>query len=294
MKQHFREGFRFLGLSEEESRYDDANYIILPVPYDGTTSYNSGTRNGPRAIIEASMQVELFDGQTGIDATENAVIHTMNEIEPIYSSPKDMVERIKDACKEIDEEKFIITLGGEHTISLGPILALKEKNKEFSVLQIDAHADLRKEYEGTEYNHACVMRRIHEKGIPFVSLGIRSLCKEEQDYIKDNKLEDNTIYGWELDNLDFDSIISKLGENVYITIDIDGFDPSVFPGTGTIEPGGLLWYQFLKLFKNLCEVRNIIGFDLVETIPTPPIHTCEYTAAKLIYKMISFMEVSKT
>jgi agmatinase len=291
----FRDRSRFLGLTEAESSYENSDYVILPVPYDGTASFTGGSREGPHAIIDASIQMEYYDAEYEFDASQKTVIHTLPELEPDYSSPEKMVELIENVCRTLlQEKKFPITLGGEHTVSLGAIRALYEQGKKFSVLQIDAHSDLRHEYEGTIYSHACVMRRVHDLGIPFVQVGIRAVSEVEHQFIKEENLS-TEFYQWNLDSNGFNPelMVKELTEDVYITIDVDGFDPSVFPGTGTPEPGGLSWQQGIALLKEVVKHKNIIGFDVVETIPTPAFHVSEFTAARLVYKIITLLEAKK-
>lgn len=292
--EYLRPGLRFLGLPEDECAYDRAKYAILPVPYDSTTSYNGGTRLGPRAVIEASTQVELFDAQFGFDASARAAVHTLNELDPDLSSPERTVERCTAVARRlVDDGKFVITLGGEHTVSLGAIRALNEcgRHGRFSVLQIDAHADLRAEYEGTPYSHACVMRRVHEMGLPGVGVGVRAVSEEEHDFMRSAGLPAD-FHAWNLRDgrLPVEAILDRLGESVYVTVDVDGFDPAVFPGTGTPEPGGIGWWPFIDLFRALARSRRVIGFDVVEVAPTPPYRACEFAAARLVYKMITALE----
>ncbi len=292
MHEFLRPGLRFLGLPEEECAYGRAKYVILPVPYDSTTSYNGGTRNGPRAVIEASCQVELYDAEFGLDASEVAPIHTLNELDPDLSSPERTVERCRAvAARMVADGKIPITLGGEHTVSLGPILALAGAGDgPFGVLQIDAHADLRAEYEGTPFSHACVMRRVREAGLPAVQLGVRAVSREEHEYIRAEGI-DERFFAWNLRGpIDHAALIAALPPRVYVTVDVDGFDPAVFPGTGTPEPGGIGWRDYLDLFRALARAREVIGFDVVEVAPTPPYHACEFAAARLVYKMITILE----
>lgn len=291
--EFLRPGLRFLGLPEEECAYGRAKYAILPVPYDSTTSYNGGTRLGPRAIIEASTQVELYDAQYGFDASARAAVHTLNELDPDLSSPERTVERCRAVARRlIDDGKFVITLGGEHTVSLGAIRALHDTGRfgKFTVLQIDAHADLRDEYEGTPYSHACVMRRVHDLGLPSLAVGVRAVSEEEHAFVRREGIRQE-FYGWNLrGGLDPAAVLPHLSERVYVTVDVDGFDPAVFPGTGTPEPGGIGWHDFLDLFRAVVKSREVIGFDVVEVAPTPPYRACEFAAARLVYKMITMLE----
>ena len=261
----------------------ESKAAVILVPYDGTTTFMAGTRHGPQAIITASNQVEFYDRE--LDKEPGLVgIHTYDEVEPDMSSAEKTVKRVEEFVTEvIEQEKFPILFGGEHSVSVGMVKALAKKHKNLSVLQIDAHADLRDEYEGTKYNHACAMRRIKEHVKSVSLVGIRSLCKEEMDFIKENNLD--VHWGNQFDE---EKILSNLTEEVYITIDLDGFDPSECPGVGTPEPGGLRWEQTLKLLKKVAEKKKIVGFDIVELMPIPGTAQSEFFAAKLAYKLLGY------
>jgi agmatinase len=276
------EPFNFLGLDDQD--YQKARAVVLPVPYTSTASWKTGTNEGPRALIEASRHVELYDIELQKNISEQD-IYTMPFLEPDKDSPKKTIERIKEATTEvIKDDKFLLMIGGEHSITLGAVLALKEKYPDLSVLQIDAHTDLRDEYEGTKYSHASVMKRIRDLGISTVQVGIRSICQEEAEYIKKEKL-DNVFFA---PSLPLDKIISALGKNIYITFDLDGLDPSIMPSTGTPEPGGLGWYESLELIKKVAEKKNIVGADVVELDPIPGMAAPDFLAAKLAYKIINY------
>lgn len=281
--------FNFCGIDEKYSGFKNAKVVVLPVPYDSTTSYGVGARHGPQAIISASRNMELYDHE--FDASPYEIgIHTLSELEPSMAGPKETSERVQQVIKDIlDAGKLPFMLGGEHSITAGAVKAVAEKFKNFSVLQLDAHADMRDEYEETKYNHACAMRRAREI-TDVVQAGIRSLSAEEADYIKEKKVKN--IFFAPQDPADFDAqipkIVAALKDNVYITFDIDALDPAEVPSTGTPEPGGLRWHQALKLLHAVAEKKKIIGMDLVELAPIPGNSAPDFLAAKLAYKMVGY------
>ena len=270
------EPFNFLGLDEQN--YETARAVIFPVPYNSTTYWKSGTKDGPQAIIEASRHIELYDMEMKKDASKQGIF-TLELLEPSKNSPKENTARIKNVMdKLLQDGKFPMILGGEHSITLGAVQAFKEKFDNFSVLQIDAHSDLRDEFEGTKFHHACVMKRIKALGLPITQVGIRSMSEGEQ--------AENIFLAPEIP---VDKIIATLKENVYLTFDLDGLDPSIMPSTGTPEPGGLGWYETLKLIKEVAKKRKIIGADVVELDPIPGLAAPDFLAAKLVYKIINYI-----
>jgi len=279
---HSRPPFNFCGA---DSDFKKSKVVVLPVPYDSTASYKSGTRGGPAAIIDASRNMEFYDIESGVEIASKIGIYTLDELEPNMNSPREMIDWVRDAVREIiGNGKFPVIFGGEHSITVGAVEALKEKIGDVSVLQIDAHADLRDEYEGTCYSHACVMRRIREIA-PAVQVGIRSMSLGEKKYI-DKEGIGKSIFGAHFEP---ERVVSKLGKNVYITIDVDGFDPSEVPSVGTPEPGGLRWEQVLGLLKKVAEKKNVVGFDIVELRPTGESVGSEFLCAKLAYKLIGYV-----
>jgi agmatinase len=265
---------------------EESKAAVMQVPYDGTTSFMAGTRYGPHAIISASRQVEFFDRELGLDVAEELGIHTLPEMEPDMGSAEKTVRRVQEMAEYVvGHGKFPITFGGEHSVSSGVVAALAKKHAGLSVLQIDAHADLRGEYEGTKFNHACAMRRIRDHVKTTVQVGIRSVCREEMDYIKKEKLGGCIHWGAEFSEA---KILSSLTGDVYVTIDLDGFDPSECPGVGTPEPGGLKWLQVLKLLHDVSQKKRIVGFDIVELMPIPNTVQSEFLAAKLAYKLLGY------
>ena len=282
--------FNFLGLDEEESEYDESKVVILPVPYERTVSFGRGTSKGPHSIIYASRSLELYDDELKCEPYEVG-IHTMAELESNVD-PEQMAEELSDVCTDLlEDNKFIITLGGEHSITYGAVKAHKKKYGEFSVLNIDAHCDLRDSYEGTKYNHACVMRRIVDDGIPITEVGIRSYSIEEAEFI-DKRSDIKIIHARDINEKNnekwIEDVESNLLSKVYISIDMDGFDPSIVPGTGTPEPGGLNWQQVIGIIRKIFASHEVIGMDIVELAPIAGIIGPDVLAAKLAYKSVGY------
>jgi agmatinase len=281
--KHFAPPYAFLGY---QYPLEKAKAVVAQVPYDSTTSYKPGTREGPHAIITASRHLETYDIELGAEVAEKIGIHTLDEMEPCVDSPKETVNRVEDLIEEIiSKKKFPVMFGGEHTISIGAVRALKRKYQNLSILQIDAHADLRDKFEGSMYSHACVMRRIREEVDKAVQVGIRSASSKEMDFIEKEGIENSVQWG---DSIDRSSALRELTENVYITIDLDGFDPSIMPAVGTPEPGGLNWPEVMNLLHSVCERKNVVGFDIVELSPIPGSNSSEFLAAKLAYKTLGY------
>lgn len=267
----------------ENSRYENSEIVLIPVPYDGTSTWIKGADKGPQAIIEASDSIEMWDIETQSEVYLKG-IHTDSAVLE-KSSPEAMFEAVyQRVAQRLSDEKWVGILGGEHSVSCGSIKAHAEKFADLTVLQIDAHADLREEYHGSKFNHACVMRRAQE-WCRVVQVGIRSVCKEEMEFIDPNSI----FYAHQLwQNNDWiDKVIEKLSSNVYLTIDLDGLDPSILPSTGTPEPGGLSWWQLLTLIERLTKAKRLVGFDVVELCPNPAEKSSDLLAAKLVYKILS-------
>ena len=265
-----------------------ARYVVLSSPYEGTVSYGTGTKKGPNAIIEASRQVETYDIESGKDFAECG-IYTADELEVSHASPEKNCEYVQEAVEAVLKEgKVPVLLGGEHSVSVGAFnaIAARKGAGDISVLHLDAHADMRDEYEGTKCNHACAMRRCREK-LHAVSVGIRSYSLEEAEEIKKQKCD---IFGVEFSESD---VVKKLRKDVWVTIDLDAFDPSECPAVGTPEPGGMRWKQAISLLKKVCETKHVIGFDVVELAPIPGQHVSDFLAARLVYKMICYMEANR-
>ena len=278
----------FLGSEFEHPNKEDAHFHVLPVPYEESVSYGGGTALGPAKILEASWQLETWDGKS---TPSEKGIFTHPPVD-MQGGAETVVNNIaRDTQAIVEAGGFPIALGGEHTVTYGVIKGLLAAGmKDFGVVQIDAHADLREAYEGNPYSHASVMKRVVDEGIPLFQLGIRAFCHEEVEirqqhgvhYLDADELVPNNINSFELP--------ADFPKNVFFTLDIDGMDPSVFPSTGTPVPGGLAWYQTLQLFECVAKQRNIIGFDIMEFAPIEGFHAYEFSAALLTYKMMGIVE----
>ena len=288
MAQFTFRSYNFLGLPSEFSDFDKSEFVILPVPYEQTTTYQVGTKHAPQAIIAASQEVETFDEELKFEACK-AGICTLDYMEMPASGQQGMLEKVYQATKGlINKGKKVVMVGGEHTISIGAVKAFKEKYPNLSVLQMDAHADLRDNYQENRFSHACVMRRIGELS-HFVGVGIRNLSEEENEFIQQNKTD--IFFAQDMRNCDRwkEKVLDKLGSDVYLTFDLDMFDPSIMPAVGTPEPGGLLWYETLDFLKELAYEKHLVGFDVVELCPIPGLVAPDFLAAKLIYKIIGYI-----
>ncbi len=281
---------RFLGLEDSESEYERSRFAVLPIPYDATASFLAGTRHGPRAIITASQQVETYDEELRGEFISSGVA-TLDPMTPIAEGPEAMHHDIFEAAgKIVADDKFLLALGGEHSITSGLVRAVKSKHDDLSVLQIDAHADLRESYQGSKYSHASVMRRIHEMGVPFVGVGIRSYSGEEASFMGRAGIRPVTSSDCRSSGDWIDGTIDRLTGHVYVTLDIDAFDPAYAPGTGTPEPGGLDWHQVTALLRAVAERKHVVAADIVEVIPVPGQVITEFLAARLAYKIISYTQ----
>lgn len=283
-------GYNFLGLTPEETEYDHARVVILPVAYDATTSYKSGTKYGPAAIIAASREVETYDPATGRDIGEIG-IHTALEIEAVAEGPAKMIEVVEaEVAKYLKNGRYVVMLGGEHSLTTAPVRAHKAKYPNLSVLHIDAHADMRDSYQGSKWSHASVMRRVREM-VPAVSVGIRNAS---EDCVQSLKAGRCPVYwatdvvgktGWQ------EAAINQLTDQVYITLDLDAFDPSIMPAVGTPEPGGMHWYETLDFLRLVFSKKNVVGFDIVELSPIAGLHHPDFLAAKLTAEMVRMVKV---
>jgi agmatinase len=275
----------FAGLEPPYSNLQQAKTIILPVPYDSTSEWRGGSRHGPQAIIDASQYLELYDLELDREIYKVGIC-TLPEVEPLLSSPQDMIDRVYQVIKGlIQEGKFIVLLGGEHSLSLGAVRAFKEAFPKLSVLQLDAHADLRDEYLGTKYGQACVMRRIFEL-CPIFQVGVRSLSWEEKQFLTQNKLKPIYMSDLASNTASIEQIVDSLSEDVYITIDVDVLDPSIMPAVGTPEPDGMSWRQVLDIIEAIALHKHVVGFDLMEFYPKEGPGSCAFLLAKLAYKLI--------
>lgn len=277
----------FGGLEPEFSQYENSRYVILPVPYDQTSTWLRGADKGPEAILEASAHMELYDLETGTEPYR-AGIHTAP---PLYcDQPPDILftQVLARARQILADGKFLITLGGNHCVPIGACKACCERVRgPVSILQIDAHSDLRESYEGNAFSHACAMARMKEWGHP-VGVGIRSMDRSELENVRQATIFTASYIHrtphW------IQEVVNSLENDVYLTIDLDGFDPSIMPATGTPEPGGLLWYPTLELLEAVIQHKNLLGFDVVELCPGENTFPAHFLAAKLIYRLIAMLE----
>jgi len=279
----------FLGLGEQYSARDRARVALLPVPYESSTSYMGGTRYGPEAILRASRHVELYDHELDNEPYQVG-IHTYPSLELTAAGPEAALAELRPAYAEVCARgQFVITLGGEHTITQVPVLYWADQLKDrLSVLQFDAHADLRDSFHGTKWSHACVMRRVVDRVKP-VGVGIRAIDSEERQLIDGLGL--TMVYGEELGSDGWmDRVLAALADNVYISFDVDFFDPAFVPSTGTPEPGGGTWQQAMTLLRRVFSERNVVAADVVELAPLPGIVAPDFLVAKLVYKMISYWQ----
>jgi agmatinase len=278
------------GGSELVYDYEGSEIIIVPVPYDATSTWMKGADKGPDAIMDASFNLEFYDIETGTEVHKRG-IHTISPLaaEP---SPEKMTRSVYDKTKALlEQKKFPVIVGGNHTVSIGSIMAFSEYFNEMSVLQLDAHSDLRPEYEGSALNHACAMARAREYS-SLVQVGIRSMAAEELRYADfENIFPAHKLWS---DKTLYNKAIEKLAKNVYITIDLDVFDPSLMPSTGTPEPGGPSYYELMHFLRNVCRNRNVVGFDVVELCPNPVNKAPDFVAAKVIYQLLSYVFAERT
>jgi len=278
----------FLDLPPEESGYKQATTIILQAPWERTTSYGKGAGEGPEAIIRASSQVEFYDIELNQESYKPA-IHTL----PAMNFGNDAAQAMKtiemSVTKVLEDQKFPVLLGGEHSVSAGAVAATAKKHPNLSILQIDAHADLRDSYQGTPWSHASVMRRCLDSVKKIVGVGIRSVCVEEMALAKEDPRID-LFYDYDFrDNSNWiERVISCLTDTVYLTVDVDGFTPELISATGTPEPGGLSWMEGMALFRRLFQTKKVVACDVVELAPQPNHHVSDFVTAKLVYKLIGY------
>jgi len=273
-----RGSYSFLGL--ESVKPEEADIIIFPVPYESTTSYKPGCRFGPRAIILASNEIETFDLELKKDLTQLKFC-TLPELEPDLSSPEATLNCVASVVDQIVKmKKFFVMLGGEHTITVGSVKAVSKHFKNLSIVCLDAHADLRNSFQNSKYSHACTMRRVFEFCKNVVWVGTRSMCEEEYEFVKSKGLKIYQKIG------KLEEIVKNCKENVYLSIDLDAFDPSIIPGVGTPVVNGLGWEEIVKLIRKLCEEKNVVGADVVELLPQT--FGYEDLAAQLVTKIIAY------
>ncbi len=287
MSEHFVE-FNFLGLPPECVNPDTAKVSIVPVAYEGTVTYGTGAKHGPAAIIAASREVETFDAASGIELADVG-IYTLPEVSAVASGPGQMVARVEEViAAELAAGRTPIMLGGEHSLTTGAVRAYHQKYPDLTVLQIDAHTDLRDSYQGSPYSHACAMARVREV-CPHVCVGARNCSSEEKAYIERHHVP---VF-WARDIIGstdwWDACLAHLSDTVYLTFDLDGLDPSVMPAVGTPEPGGLGWYDAIHFLQYISSRKRIVGADVVELAPSPGLHYADFTAAQLTATIIRMM-----
>jgi agmatinase len=282
----FCEDYTFCGL--ENKNYKKAKVVFLPIPFEATVYWKGGTKEGPKKIIEASRHLELYDEEIKKEIVEFGFF-TFPEFEIKKESPRKAIFQIEKIVeKTIRDKKFPVILGGEHLITLGSVLAFKKfyQKRNFSILVFDAHCDMRENFEGTKFHHATVMRRLaKDLKLKITQVGVRSLSKEEAEFIKKAKNVD-VFFG---KNFNAENLIKTLRENVYLSLDVDVFDPSQVPSVGTPEPGGLNWEEILEILKNVIKKRKIVGMDVVELSPIPFLEFPNFLVAKLIYKILGYI-----
>ncbi len=272
----------YAGIPDKYARIDDAKVVLIPVPYDGTSTWQKGADKGPDAFLEASENMELYDIETQSEVYKQGIYLAPAVSE--NSSPEKMVESVYKTVKNyLKQDKFVTLFGGEHSVSIGSIRAFSESFEELSVVQIDAHADLRKSYEGSSCNHACALHEA-SKNTNLIQVGIRSMDASEKEFMDETRV----YFAHDLYEDWMDDAIGQMTPNVFITIDLDAFDPSILPATGTPEPVGLLWYETLDFLKMIFKTKNVVGFDIVELCPNENHKASDFLAAKLYYKMLSY------
>ena len=274
----------YAGIPQDLAQLEKAKIVLIPVPYDGTSTWGKGADKGPNAFLEASENMELYDIETDTEVYKQGIYLADEILE--NGSPESMLDAVHKVTKEyVKRNKFVALIGGEHSISIGSIRAFNECFENLSVLHIDAHTDLRKTYQGTQYNHACAVHEASQQ-TNLVQVGIRSMDAIEKTYMDPDK----TFFAHEMLSNEYwmDNVIDQLSDNVFITFDLDALDPSIMPSTGTPEPGGLLWYETLEFLLQVFQEKNVVGFDMVELCPNKNDKSPDFLAAKLFYKMLTY------
>ncbi len=274
----------FGGIPEPYALLESSSVVCIPVPYDGTSTWGKGADKGPEALLEAAENMELFDIETGTEPYKDGIYLA----DPVTESksPEAMTEAVyKTALNYLNKGKRVTLIGGEHSVSIGAMRAQRERHPNLTVLQLDAHADLRASYEGSTCNHACAVHEASKSG-PLIQVGIRSMDVSEEVHMN----RDNTFFAHELVNDPkwIDEVLARLHSPIYLTIDLDAFDPSILPATGTPEPGGLMWYPTLNLLREVFTKKQVVGFDIVELCPNPYSKPSNFLAAKLYYKLLAY------
>ena len=282
----------FLGLSPKYSSAASARVHVIPVPYEHTTNYKQGTADGPRAILDASQEVELFDDELWIEPFKIGV-HTAEPIDMarVQSGESKPFQSLYEAVKPlVDTDKFPLVIGGEHSLTLGAVRACAERHKDLSILQVGAHCDLRPAYEGDPYSHASIGYRLYES-LPnplITQVGVRNVSWQEARWMETETPKINIYWARMQDKWNFNEIVNTLSDNVYLSIDVGGLDSGIMPSTGSPEPGGMNWYQLMELIKHVCVRKNVVGADIVELSPIAGLHAPDFLVAKLAYKLIGY------
>lgn len=274
----------YAGIPDEYAKLETSKIVLIPVPYDGTSTWQKGADKGPEAFLEASENMELYDIETDSEVYKNGIY--LGAPVTWNATPEAMADAVHQETKKyIKKNKFVTIIGGEHSISVGTIRAFNEVYQNLTVLHIDAHADLRQSYEGSTCNHACALYEASQN-TNLIQVGIRSMDEQEKSVMDFDK----TYFAHEMTTDDswMDSAIDQMTDNVFITFDLDAFDPSILPSTGTPEPGGLFWYETLEFLKEVFKEKNVVGFDIVELCPNRNEKSSDFLAAKLYYKMLSY------
>jgi agmatinase len=279
----------FLGIPDDEARYETARGVVVPVPWEATVSYGAGTAKGPAAILDASRYVELYDEVLREEPYRKGGIHTAPAVDGSGGDPVAFLDGLESvAARLFADGKFPVFLGGEHSLTTAPVRAARAAFEDLSVLQFDAHADLRESYEGTPWSHACVMRRVHELGVPAVPIGIRAISVEEAEFVHDEGLpvfwSHRIAHGEEW----MDTVLNTLSDTVYITFDVDYFDPSLIPATGTPEPGGGFWHETMRFLGYVFQDKNVVGMDVVELAPIAGLHAPDFFIARLVHRCLGY------
>jgi len=286
------QSLNFLGLDETGILPEQADVLIQPIPYDSTTSFQPGTRFGPEALLQASRQVELWDEERRWEPFSRYRCLTLNEIPPNHRGPDFMAADIRAALKPYLQPRHVLAaVGGEHSITLPLVESLLESHPGLVLCWLDAHGDLRETWEGSRYSHACVLRRIAELGVPIFHLGLRSLSREEQEFLEGQPgirvyTSEEILLGQGLRRFQSDWE-ARPAPDIYLSVDVDVFDPGLLPGTGTPEPGGLSWFSVLEAVRMIADQGTVRGLDLCELMPIPGSRQSEFIAAKLLFKIVS-------
>lgn len=276
----------FAGIPDEFGRRDHAKISLIPVPFDGTSTWGKGADRGPEAMLQAAENMELYDIETGSQVYKQGIF--LHDPLKVPSSAEELCDNLRSiVIGEIDSGRMVTIIGGEHSVSIGSIMAHCDRFDDLTVLQIDAHADLRKEYEGSQYNHACALHWASQHS-NLIQVGIRSMDISELEFMNKSKVFFAQDINASSDDW-MEEVIGLCSSNVYITIDLDAFDPSILPSTGTPEPGGMRWYQVLRLLRMVTNRRSVVGFDIVELCPNEHDRSSDFLAAKLYYKLLTYI-----